>query len=176
MNIRVIGDVRENTKNAINYIISKGFKLERLPYAKHIPEFKSLENADPKIVAQIKEGLKRVCIWKISVDESVKVNISDSKTESFNADASIDGNRLNLTLSGNLDTLSAPKFLANYEKIKEANAIDRVFIYCSKLEYVSSAGVRVLLVMQNDCEGGVTMKSCNETVIEVLSDTDIKII
>ena len=175
MNIRVVGDVQENMKNAINYIASKGFKLERLPYADHVPEFKSLENADPNIVAQIKEGLKRVCIWKITVDESVKVDISDAKTESFNAYASIEGNRLNLILLGNLDTLSAPKLLANYEKIKEDNALDSVFIDCSKLEYVSSAGLRVLLIMQNGCEGGVTMKSCNGTVIEVLSDTDITI-
>ncbi len=78
-------------------------------------------------------------------------------------------------MSGNLDTLSAPKLLANYEKIKEDNALDSVFIDCSKLEYVSSAGLRVLLIMQNDCEGGVTMNSCNGTVIEDLSDTDINI-
>ena len=47
---------------------------------------------------------------------------------------------------------------------------------CSKLEYVSSAGLRILLIMHNDCEGGVIMKSCNETVMEVLSDTNIKIL
>lgn len=175
MNIRVVGDVEENMRNAINYITSKGFKLERIPYAEHVPEFKSLENADSKIVAQIKEGFKRVCIWKITVDESVKAEISDAKTDSFNVDASIDGNRLNLILSGNLDTLSAPKLLANYEKIREDNALGSVFIDCSKLEYVSSAGLRVLLIMQDECEGRITMKSCNETVIEVLSDTNIKI-
>ena len=60
--ISVRGDVRENMENAIKYIKSKGFKLERLPYADHVPEFKSLDNADPKIVAQIKEGFKRVCM------------------------------------------------------------------------------------------------------------------
>ena len=57
--ISVRGDVQENMENAINYITSKGFKLERLPYADHVPEFKSLENADPIIVAQIKEGLRK---------------------------------------------------------------------------------------------------------------------
>lgn len=171
--ISVRSDVQENMKNAINYITSNGFKLERLPYANHVPEFKSLENADPKIVAQIKEGFKRVCIWKITVDESDNVDISDGKTESFNADASIDGDRLNLNLTGNLDSLSAPKLLASYEKIKKDNTLNSVFIDCSKLDYVSSAGLRVLLIMQNDCEDGVTMKSCNETVIEALSNTNI---
>ena len=138
--ISVRGDVQENMKNAMNYIKSKGFKLERLPYADHVPEYKSLEKANPKIVAQIREGFKRICIWKITVDESVNVDISDVGAESFNADASIDGDRLNLVLSGNLDTLSAPKLLANYEEIKKDNTLNSVFIDCSKLEYVSSAG------------------------------------
>ena len=79
-------------------------------------------------------------------------------------------------MSGNLDTLSAPKLLANYERIREDNALNSVFIDCSKLEYVSSAGIRVLLIMQNGCEDGVIMKSCNERVIEALSDTNIKIL
>ncbi len=169
-----LGDVQENMRNAMNYITSKGLKLEKIPYAEHVSEFRSLENADPKIVAQIKEGLKRVYLWKITVDESVDVDIHDAKTDSFNADASIDGDRLNLIFSGNLDTLSAPNLLANYEKIKKDNTVNRVVIDCSKLEYVSSAGIRVLLIMQNDCEDGVIMKSCNETVIEILSDTNLK--
>lgn len=78
-------------------------------------------------------------------------------------------------MSGNLDTLRAPELLANYEKIKENNTLRSVFIDCSKLKYVSSAGLRVLLIMQNDSECGITMKSCNENVIEILSDTDINI-
>ncbi len=173
--VSLLGDVQENMRRAINYIASKGFKLEKIPYAEVVPEFKSLENVDSKIVAQIKEGFKSVYIWKITVDESVKLDISDVKSESFNVDASIDGNKLNLVLSGNLDTLSAPKLLVNYENIKEDNPFSSVFIDCSKLEYVSSAGLRVLLIMQNDCENGVMMDSCNETLIKILSNTNIKI-
>lgn len=141
-----------------------------------MPEFRSLDNVDPEIAAHIKEGFKDVCIWKISVDESVEVDISDAVAESFNADVSIDGDRIDMVLSGNLDTLSAPGLLANYEKIKENNIVHSVFIDCSKLQFVSSAGLRVLLIMENDCEGGIIMESCNETVIEDLSDTGIKIL
>lgn len=117
--IRVRGDVQENMKNAMNYIKSKGFKLERLPYADHIPEFKSLEKANPKIVAQIREVFKRICIWKITVDESVNVDISDVDAESFNADASLDGDRLNLVLSGNLDTLMHLSFLLIMRRLRK---------------------------------------------------------
>ena len=171
--VSLLGNVQKNMENAMNYITSKGLKLEKIPYLEYAPEFKSLEKVDPKIVTHIKEGFKRVYIWKITVDESAETDISDDMTESFNAEVSIDGDRLNLVLSGNLDSLSAPRLLANYEKIKKANAFGSVFIDCSKLEYVSSAGLRVLLIMQDDCDDGVTMKSCNETVSEVLSGTDI---
>lgn len=88
-----LGDVQENMKNAMNYITFKGLKLEKIPYANHVSEFKSLENTDSEIVAQIKEGLKQVYIWKITVDESVNV-YADARTESFNVDTSIDGKGL----------------------------------------------------------------------------------
>ena len=174
--ISLRGNVEENIKNALNYIKSKGFKLEKLPYADHIPEFKSLENIDPEIAEHIKEGLKKVCIWKISVDKTDNVDVSDDGSESFNADASVDGDRLNLTLSGNLDSLSSPELLANYEKIKKDYNFTSVLIDCTKLEFVSSAGLRVLLIMQNDCEGEVIMKFCNESVIEAISESDINIV
>ena len=83
----------------------------------------------------------------------------------------VDGSKLKLTLSGSLDTLSAPKLLANYENIKGNNTLETVDIDCANLNYVSSAGLRVLLIMENDCEGGVTMKSCNESVVCILEQT-----
>ena len=171
--VSLLGDTQENMKRAVNYIKSKGLKLEKIPYADVVPEFKSLENRDPKIVAQIKEGFKNVYLWKITVDKSVKID-TNLKNESFNVDASIRDNKLNLVLSGNLDTLSAPKLLANYENIKKDKPLSTVFIDCSNLEYVSSAGLRVLLIMQNNCKNGVIMKSCNETLIKILSKTNIK--
>jgi anti-anti-sigma factor len=169
--ISLRGDVQENMRNAIDYIASKGFKLERLPYSDHVPEFRSLDNVDPEIAAHIKEGFKDVYIWKISVDESVEVDISDVNVESFNADASIDGDRLNLVLSGNLDTLSAPELLANYEKIKKDNTLNSVFIDCSNLEYVSSAGLRVLLASQKKMKGSMKLTNVCELVMEVFEMT-----
>jgi len=31
-------------------------------------------------------------------------------------------------------------------------------------------------MMQDDCDDGIIMESCNESVIEVVSDTDIQVI
>ena len=42
---------------------------------------------------------------------------------------------------------------------------------CSRLEYISSAGLRVLLIMHKACTGGVTLYGKTEAVEEILEQT-----
>ena len=42
---------------------------------------------------------------------------------------------------------------------------------CSRLEYISSAGLRVLLIMHKACTGGVSLHGENESVREILEQT-----
>ena len=77
-----------------------------------------------------------------------------------------------LGITGRLDTTTAPNLEAVISELSED--IKELVFDVSGVEYISSAGLRVLLIMQNDCEDGVIMKSCNESVIEVLSNTHIK--
>lgn len=42
---------------------------------------------------------------------------------------------------------------------------------CSHLDYISSAGLRVLLIMHKVYTGGVTLCGANEVVTEILSQT-----
>ena len=60
-----LGDVQENMKNAMNYITSKGLKLEKIPYANHVSEFKSLENTDSEIVAKLRKALSKHTYGKL---------------------------------------------------------------------------------------------------------------
>ena len=76
---------------------------------------------------------------------------------------------LELTLSGRLDTISAPNLLTFYERHKAD--IQSVHVDCEKLDYISSAGFRVLLIMQKGCVGGVTLKGINNVVREILEQT-----
>ena len=46
--------------------------------------------------------------------------------------------------------------------------IDNVVADCSDLQYISSAEIRVLLIMYKACRGGLTLKGVNETVSEIL--------
>lgn len=79
--------------------------------------------------------------------------------------------RLTLSLSGRLDTITAPELeKAINEELKDANEL---VIDLSGLEYISSAGLRVLLSAQKKMNvlGGMTVEHPNEIVSEVFEVT-----
>ena len=78
---------------------------------------------------------------------------------------------MKLQLFGRLDTLTAPALIAFFEKTSGDNAIAAVDVDCASLDYISSAGLRALLMMQKKCEKGVTIRNTNETVKEILEQT-----
>ena len=47
---------------------------------------------------------------------------------------------------------------------------------CSGLEYISSAGLRVLLIMHKACTGGVSLHGENGAVGEILEQTQCHLV
>ena len=83
-----------------------------------------------------------------------------------------DGNALNLKLEGRLDTITAPSLEAVLaDTLDSADAVTMDF---STLEYISSAGLRVLLGAQkqlNKKQGSMIIKNVNPTIMEVFEIT-----
>ena len=82
-----------------------------------------------------------------------------------------EGTVLEIALQGRLDTMTAPELEAELSKsLKDADSLVLDF---SKLEYISSAGLRVLLsahkAMSN--KGGMKVTNVNEIVREVFEVT-----
>ena len=81
------------------------------------------------------------------------------------------GEELTVALEGRLDTKTAPEL---DEVIKtELSGIKRLLFDFSKLEYVSSAGLRVLLTAQKTMskQGSMVVKNVSEEVLEILEVT-----
>lgn len=83
----------------------------------------------------------------------------------------IDGNVLNVALEGRLDTMTAPELEASVKE--DIATVDSAVIDLKKLDYVSSAGLRVILSMHKSlgAKGGLVVKNPNETVSEVFEVT-----
>ena len=82
-----------------------------------------------------------------------------------------ESNVLTLALEGRLDTVTAPELEAEIKKSLEN--IDPLTLDFSKLEYISSAGLRVLLSAHKamSSKGGMKVINANEIVREVFDVT-----
>ena len=69
-----------------------------------------------------------------------------------------------------MDTITAPELLKAWEAEKGGTPITAAEIDCSRLQYISSAGLRVLLILQ---KGGaqVRLTGVNDAVWEILETT-----
>lgn len=89
----------------------------------------------------------------------------------LNIEKTIDASELTITLAGRLDTTTAP------ELEKQLNAaldgITALIFDMAALEYISSAGLRVLLSAQKimNRQGKMKVLHVNETILEIFEVT-----
>ena len=84
----------------------------------------------------------------------------------------LDGKKLTVALSGRLDTTTAPVL---EKELKESlNGIEELVLDFSNLDYISSAGLRVLLSAQktiNAAKGTMVVSGANDIVTEIFEVT-----
>ena len=81
-----------------------------------------------------------------------------------------DGSRLVVKLNGRLDTTTSPQL----ERTLLLDDIDEVIFDLTDLQYLASAGLRVLLTTQkkmNARKGTMVVKNANEMILEVFEMT-----
>ena len=83
----------------------------------------------------------------------------------------LNGSELNITITGRLDTTTAPQLEA---ELKQSYAgVVKLVLDFAALEYLSSAGLRVLLQAQKTMnkQGEMIIKNVNETINEIFEVT-----
>lgn len=82
-----------------------------------------------------------------------------------------EGNTLIVALDGRLDTMTSPEL---EKELKESmDGAESLVLDFGKLDYISSAGLRVLLSAHKQMKnkGGLTVKNVNEVVQEIFDVT-----
>ena len=89
----------------------------------------------------------------------------------MNIEKVFNDNEVVLNISGRLDTTTAPTLETGFVQI-EATCKSLILDF-AKLEYISSAGLRVLLKMQKTmaAKGGMKLLHVNETIMEIFEIT-----
>ena len=83
----------------------------------------------------------------------------------------LDGKKLAIALVGRLDTITAPDL--DKELKNSLDGVEELAFDFSQLEYISSAGLRVLLSAQKimNKAGKMTISNVNDSIMEVLEMT-----
>jgi len=83
----------------------------------------------------------------------------------------VDGTKMVIALQGRLDTMTAPEL--DKELHENLDGKTELVIDLAELEYVSSAGLRVLLSAQKvmNKQGSMVIKNVNEQIMEVFEVT-----
>ena len=82
-----------------------------------------------------------------------------------------DGNRADFSLEGRLDTVTAPELEQAFQQTLEG--VTMLTLDLNQLEYISSAGLRVLLSAQKvmNRQGEMRLRNVNETIMEIFEVT-----
>ena len=84
-----------------------------------------------------------------------------------------EGAAVTLNLEGRLDTVTSPELEKTISELTDA---DSLLIDLAKLDYISSAGLRVMLFAHKTFakKGGMTIKNVNEVVADIFDVTGFK--
>ncbi len=83
----------------------------------------------------------------------------------------LNGTELTITIAGRLDTTTAPQLEAEVKQ--SIGGVEKLVLDFTALEYLSSAGLRVLLAAQKvmNKQGEMIIKNVNETINEIFEVT-----
>lgn len=81
------------------------------------------------------------------------------------------GNELTIFVIGRLDTTTAPQFEAELKQ--NISGVEKLVLDFGQLEYLSSAGLRVILSAQKvmNKQGEMVVRNVNETISEIFEVT-----
>ena len=165
-------NAQENIKKAMMFLAKHGLKAERLNIADYMPEeINSFSKISKEQAEELKLKLKNCAYWKITIIDNNKPGDDNLDNNKFDIKSETDDEKLKLNITGRIDTLTAPHILELFEKIKSEKNIKATEINCENLEYISSAGLRVFKIMQNESKEGLTLINVNSKVLEILKES-----
>ena len=165
-------DYEKSMKTVTDFLRSVGLKWERVPMSEYVSEFHSLDSYSDEVKAGYRKSLENVYMWIITPDENFREAGTNFESEDCGVTASMQGREMKIVLRGRIDSVTAPELLSVYEKTAAAETPEKISVDASALAYISSAGLRVLLMMIKQVgEGNLTVTGQNETVRNIFEQT-----
>ena len=153
------------------FLNANGLKVEILPFYHGDENLATLHAILPEKMDAMLDQLGKSTIWKMTLDAAatVREKIAGAKqVDNLHIDYAVEGNALLCSPAGRIDTISAPALLEILEQ--NGSGLNEMKLDAGKLEYISSAGLRVLLMAVKKL-GKVTVSNASEAVKEIFETT-----
>lgn len=135
-------------KKVEKFVSDMGFDLELIPVSSYLPaSVKSAQDLPEELKTKLIEAISGIHFWVMTAKSEVTENFERSE-DNFKADVKLNDNTLNVSLTGRLDTITSPGLLSLYREAEAKGSIESICVDMKNLEYISSAGLRVILIMR----------------------------
>ena len=162
---------KEDPPKAAALLKEVGLKVKKVPMGEHMPELKAFAKLDEQQREAMKKLYKGLMLWELTPDPDWTEPAPETDGAS-GLDTAVNGSELAVTLRGRVDSLTAPAFLAAFEEAGKGNALTAAKVDMSGLAYISSAGLRVLLIMTKRLGvGRVVVTGANELIRSIFEQT-----
>ena len=151
------------------FIQKMGFELREICMADYLPDRLVSLASLPQAEAGVREVFQTMFFWELTVREE-KIGKTNENLP-FAIESSFENGLFTVAIQGRMDTITAPELLQRFQEIPgKATAIT---VDVERMSYVSSAGLRVLLMMYKSLEDKRRFKLLNvsEDVREILAVT-----
>lgn len=162
----------DGPEGAENFLKFRGFDIEKVSVSEVFPELATLKDM-PEVYDKLKDAFSKMEYWTLTASKRHGTRIINTHSQGYSVDKKTGSGFLYLGISGRLDTITAPDLLSVYEEASKDAPLEKITIDCRNLEYISSAGLRVLLIMLKRLKtpGGMTVRNVSDPVMEILETT-----
>ena len=162
-----------DTEKVKDFVSSMGFDLELVSIVDYMPDtIESISTLSDDIRGKVQNPLEEVNFWVMMPKAGITETFGYDEG-GFKVDVKRSGDTLKVQIAGRLDTITAPELLALYKEAEAKGKISSICVDMKELQYVSSAGLRVLLIMRKAIEGenDFSLINVSDAVKEIIETT-----
>ena len=154
------------------FIRKMGFDLTEICMADYLPDQLGSLGTDQDANDAVRSVFKKMMFWELTVTKAAeRKSASPDPNLPFAVESRLENGVFSVSIQGRMDTITAPELLTEFQDAGEG--IRSIHVDVSRMAYVSSAGLRVLLIMYKSLadKDKFEMTGVSEDVREILETT-----
>lgn len=152
------------------FIRRMGFELREICMADYLPDQIASLKGTPEVDSAVRGVFRKMMFWELTLAENTEEKPVDRNLP-FKVVSALKDGTFEASIQGRMDTITAPELLKQFQNA--GGCIKAIRVDVSRMAYVSSAGLRVLLIMYKslDDKDRFELIGLSDEVREILETT-----